>query len=306
MSALMTFIVMMYFLHYRFESIKSGTVSSSEIVLFLIWVALLLTPLFSEVAILGLKLKKEPDVGSGKTERPEPKGITPINVRLSLADATHRHTSTEPNLSTQPASGTTTNGATDSAGDASGFGQQTEVRAERRPSLRLSLGSLKVLSTLWKHQQQYYKGKDEKGRWSFIVGPTNPNYSDYALGVGETMKLGLTTISPNNGQSILTDAGIEYCKDPPNHLFPDWNYERWKQPDAMTWDSSNFIGVHRTQKGFYRLHYYENLRLGEAIGPLKEGVLFPGPSELLEDLVNREEARRRLEAVLDERDGPKE
>ena len=89
----------------------------------------------------------------------------------------------------------------------------------------------KVVSTLWKHQKEYYPPPDQtrKGRWSFIVGFGNPNYADYLLGVGEGLKKGLVTVDPRSGQCILTDAGIYYCEHNEGKLLSDWDFERWKK-----------------------------------------------------------------------------
>ncbi len=86
-----------------------------------------------------------------------------------------------------------------------------------------------VLSTLWKHQQQYYVDHS-KGRWSFAVGIGNPKYADYLIGVGYALKKGLVTISEQNGQSLLTDAGINFCKEHPDQLLSGWDFARWKLP----------------------------------------------------------------------------
>jgi len=93
----------------------------------------------------------------------------------------------------------------------------------------LSTSARMVISTLWKHQQEYYTDHTQ-GRWSFIVGIGNLLYPDYSIGVGELMKYGLLIISPKNGQSLLTDAGIRFCQDHPDELLPDWNYGRWTNP----------------------------------------------------------------------------
>jgi hypothetical protein len=93
----------------------------------------------------------------------------------------------------------------------------------------LSLEAKMVLSTLWKHQQQYYTDHT-KGRWSFTVGTANPRYADYCIGVGQTLKKGLVIISSQNGQSLLTDGGISFCQEHPNMILPNWDFEKWGLP----------------------------------------------------------------------------
>jgi hypothetical protein len=85
----------------------------------------------------------------------------------------------------------------------------------------------KVLSTLWKHQRDYYDDHT-RGRWSFAVGIASPLYADYLIGVGEAIKAGLVITSPKNGQTLLTDAGVRYCGEHQDQLLPDWNFQRWK------------------------------------------------------------------------------
>jgi len=50
-----------YFLWQRFDSITSGATNATDIVIFLIWIALLTIPLFQEVSIFGVSFKKEID-----------------------------------------------------------------------------------------------------------------------------------------------------------------------------------------------------------------------------------------------------
>ena len=84
-----------------------------------------------------------------------------------------------------------------------------------------------VISTLWKHQQEYYTDHTQ-GRWSFAVGIGSPRYADFSIGVGQAMKKGLVTISPQNSQCLLTDAGIDFCSKNKDKLFTDWNFDKWK------------------------------------------------------------------------------
>ena len=93
----------------------------------------------------------------------------------------------------------------------------------------LSLEAKEVISTLWKHQKEYYPDNPRKGRWSFVVALGGPNFADYLMGVGETFKKGLVTIDPKSGQCLLTDAGIYYCEHNEDKLLSEWDYDRWKK-----------------------------------------------------------------------------
>jgi hypothetical protein len=93
----------------------------------------------------------------------------------------------------------------------------------------LSTDAKAVLSTLWKHQRDYYKDDHTKGRWSFgVTMGGSPLYIKYLRGVCELMEKGLVGISPQNGQSLLTDGGIEFCKVNPDEILTDWDFQRWK------------------------------------------------------------------------------
>jgi hypothetical protein len=92
----------------------------------------------------------------------------------------------------------------------------------------LSEEAQKVISTLWKHQKEYFPDDPGRGRWSFILGIGNPHYADYLMGVGYNLKKGLVTIDPKSGHCFLTDEGIFYCVNNQEKLLSDWNYARWK------------------------------------------------------------------------------
>lgn len=51
--------VITWFLYNRYPDLVSGRAASADIVAFVIWVALLLAPLFNEVTLLGITLKQE-------------------------------------------------------------------------------------------------------------------------------------------------------------------------------------------------------------------------------------------------------
>ncbi|PUB43907.1 hypothetical protein ACI51W_06360 [Pseudomonas marginalis] len=50
-----------HFLYNRYPDLTKGNASVADIVVFVIWIALLLAPLFNEVSMFGLKLKQEMD-----------------------------------------------------------------------------------------------------------------------------------------------------------------------------------------------------------------------------------------------------
>jgi hypothetical protein len=148
-----------------------------DIVIFIVWIAVLLWPLFGEVSLLGFKFKKDTDF---KVSKPE-------------------------DLKAASTGGTTPRDL--------GAGE-------------LSDEALRMLSTLWRHQQQY-----DPQIWQFAVGPKSPHYRTYAIGLGDTMRLGLTTVSPDNGMVFLTVDGIEYSRRIQDKLSSiGWDYSRWQRP----------------------------------------------------------------------------
>ena len=109
--------------------------------------------------------------------------------------------------------------------------QKQGIRIVMEAVKPLSTDAKAVLSTLWKHQKDYYKDDHTKGRWSFgVIMGGSPLYIKYLRGVCELMGKGLVGISPQNGQSLLTDEGIEFCKANPDEILTDWDFQRWKTP----------------------------------------------------------------------------
>jgi len=98
---------------------------------------------------------------------------------------------------------------------------------EKSPPFKLSFAAKTVLSTLWKHQQDYYGDDLSKGRWSFAVGPVSPLFLQYIRGLSDLMEKGFALVLPTNGQIVLTDSGILFCKDHPEEILLDWSFKSW-------------------------------------------------------------------------------
>jgi hypothetical protein len=184
-------------------------IKGNGIILFFVWIALLLWPLFKEINFFGFSLKKEIDSLKSeiKEQRLEFKEQI-VNLKSEIRIQ---------NIFIPPAQQgvKSTTGVSKTPQDLG----TTELWEE----------SIKVLSTLWKHQQEY----DPK-YWGFVIGPGSPHYPTYAIGVGETMKLGLTVVNPENGMVFLTVQGIEYCKKNKDKLKDDWDYSRWQKLGAAS------------------------------------------------------------------------
>ena len=239
-----------YFMFKRFYPFKSGTATTFDFIIFLVWICLLLMPFFQEIDIFGVKLKKE--INSLKGELKE----QIINLRsemlsISIKNQVSQETNLNMNWNVAPESeklelkkiqeeihkalGKTKEIVPEEKKlvDLEVQGAEITFKGEAAPvteirkeeELELSEDALRVLSTLWIHQQQY-----SPKIWTFTMGSLNPNYPSFALGVGQGIRYGLIAVYPQNGQVYLTEKGINYCNSHREKMKPDWNYERWKNP----------------------------------------------------------------------------
>ena len=87
-----------YLLSQRYDSIISGATSATDIVIFLIFIALLSTPLFQEVDFFGVRLKREID-----TLRTEFKEQI-INLRSDIQNTINMRTEISPHIYLAPPS----------------------------------------------------------------------------------------------------------------------------------------------------------------------------------------------------------
>ncbi len=228
---------------FGFPAFKLGSTTSVDVFIFVIWICLLLLPLFQEIDIFGIKLKKEVD--SLKSEMKE----QIINLRSDMLSISIKNQVTqqtnlvfwgvgqkpEPIIDKEKRVVETHLGiprmqkikvnTEDFMREEGIITAMEEKEPENKKELEITQDALKVLSTLWNHQQQYYPRI-----WTFAVGSLNPNYPIYASGAKLAMLHGLVDINLENGQIFLTDAGIEYCKSHQDEMKSDWNYERWKSP----------------------------------------------------------------------------
>jgi hypothetical protein len=194
-------LIVTYFGWQRYDSFAKGSVTVLDVFVFLIWMALLLIPLFKEVKFFGIELKQEID-----SLRKEVKEQI-INLRSEI----------QTSISLQNRINITQNVLT-------GVSELPPTKEEGK----LSPDTIKVLSTLWKHQKDYFGGEVTDKVWTFVVPVGSPNYPEYARGIGEGLRRGYVAIS-GNGQAMLTVEGIKYCKNNEKDLLPDWNFERWNR-----------------------------------------------------------------------------
>lgn len=197
---LLLLVIVTYFGCQRYDSFIKGTATLMDVFVFLVWISLLLAPLFKEVSFFAMKFKQEID--SLKNEFRE----QVINLRSEI----------QTSISLQNRINVTQTLLT-------GVSELPSTKEEK-----LSPDGLKVLSTLWKHQKDHF-GEDATGKvWTFALPLGHINYPEYARGLSDGLRLGLVSIS-DKGQAMLTVDGIKYCKTHEKELLSDWNHERWNR-----------------------------------------------------------------------------
>ena len=83
------------FLYFRIPAISGGTGTQFDIVLFLVFVALMLSPLFSEMEFFGLKLKRE--IENLKSDvRHEIGEVKTLITSIGITNSLHQHISLQP------------------------------------------------------------------------------------------------------------------------------------------------------------------------------------------------------------------
>jgi len=81
-----------------------------------------------------------------------------------------------------------------------------------------SADARKILATLWKYQREYFGDKPTEKRWTFVVNPTAPVFSSYLSGLAELVRKGIAIVAPDNWHCMLTDVGLQYCRNHPNEV----------------------------------------------------------------------------------------
>lgn len=71
----------------------------------------------------------------------------------------------------------------------------------------------KILSTLWKHQQERFGREKTSKRWTFAVGRFHPDALGFELAIKDLALEGMVFFNPETSQFGLTDRGIEFCKE---------------------------------------------------------------------------------------------
>jgi predicted nucleic acid-binding protein len=95
----------------------------------------------------------------------------------------------------------------------------------------LDFDAKEIISTLWYYQNKAFKD-DYSRRFTFKPIPGITDYlREYLLGVTDLHQNNLISFDANYG-CLLTDVGIEYCKNNQNLLISDYDRLRFKLPNV--------------------------------------------------------------------------
>lgn len=70
----------------------------------------------------------------------------------------------------------------------------------------------RILATLAKYQKEHC-GTDQNKRWTFVVLPGSPAYSEYLKAVSELLEAGKVLVSPETNHVMLSSEGLKHVED---------------------------------------------------------------------------------------------
>lgn len=146
-----------------------------------VWLALALSPIFSDINIFGLSLKQE--IQSVRSEIVREIGAlrTDVSTRVFISNIL--------SSGIQPS------------------GEQPP--AEARGEIRRSQMEYKILNTLWTKQATRFN--DVSQVWTFRINDTSPEFFEFRDASTKLMREGLV-LESSSGQIHLTEYGFKYCK----------------------------------------------------------------------------------------------
>ncbi len=187
-------ITISYFLYSRRLNLISGTATTADIFIFLIWVALCLLPLFEELSFFGVTLKKEveklkSDISTQSTQIDSLKADIRNTVNLHV---------------TMPTAG-----------------QITPVEKDKSPGR--SVIEYKILNTLW--TKQVNKFPTFSALFTFVISSNSPEYFQFREAGSKLIGEGLIA-ETETGHYHLTRNGWDWCRKhysefPPDQWWPE-------------------------------------------------------------------------------------
>lgn len=175
------------FLIIRFDNLASGTHTSIDAFLFLLWIVLILCPIFSEISFFGLSVKRELENLRNDIQ------LQITNLRIEIQNKL--------NLSQTISMVQSSTAIPPQAGGSTITPDTQEFKEMQK----------KILATLWYYQQKQFKDDTIK-RWTFTVNPFAPDYPEYLEALANLVKIRLVAVSPENHQCRLTSVGIDFMK----------------------------------------------------------------------------------------------
>ncbi|MCK4815329.1 hypothetical protein KA005_06130, partial [bacterium] len=177
---------------YRFESLISGKTAISDLFLILLFVALLLAPMFSQIDLFGLKLLHEirRDVDEVKSQ------VNTLSTNIQSKIQVINVTDGMAQLSDKPAE--------------QEVRSTTSLKAETRSPMEY-----KILKTFWTKQVNRYDKWLDSAVWTFRINsayPATPEFLRWREAATKLIVEGLA-MEAENGQIYLTPEGFEYCKE---------------------------------------------------------------------------------------------
>jgi hypothetical protein len=193
------------FLLLRLEDAVAGRATGADIVIFAVWVALLLAPLFSEVQLLGVKLKQAVEEAKSDIKREI------SSVRSDIAAAITVNTSLSQNFHFSADAGSIRS-------------DESSIARVRQPL------EFKILNTLW--TKQVNKWPDRSQLFTFRINAGSPEFLQFREAASKLMGEQLVG-ETDSGQLYLTDGGFQYCKS--NHkTFP---IDQWWPQESINAES---------------------------------------------------------------------
>ena len=171
-------LIVTVFLYHRYPDLIKGNATSADIFISLIWVGLVLLPLFEELSFFGITFKKEVE-----------KLKSDITTQFDTLKADIKNTINFQVL--MPASG------------------QISPQKESTPPKRNSM-EYKILNTLW--TKQVNKFPNFSPLFTFVISSNSPEYLQFREAGGKLIGERLVG-ETDTGHYHLTDNGWHWCKE---------------------------------------------------------------------------------------------
>jgi hypothetical protein len=196
------------FLFRRVDVLLAGNANAFDTLVLAVWVALLLVPLFSEVELLGVKLKQVVDEAKKEIKSDITALRSEVSTAVAAVASVTQHFHLNAVTGQVPASSTS--------------------RPVRQPL------EYKILNTLW--AQQVNRFPDRSQLFTFRINAGSPEFLQFREAGNKLLGEGLIG-ETDTGQFYLTEAGFNYSRQ--HHA--DFPPDRWWSEDKI--DQANLQRV---------------------------------------------------------------